>query len=196
MRILGACKVSKEGVIVNNESKTELLASSDDWKKELYSSLKIDYPKFHKMDALAKMAFLSFQYLEQVIETDRFQDDEIAMLFANTYSSYDTDQKYLESYTVKGSPSPSLFVYTLPNILTGELSIFKKWYGENIFFIHENFDPEFFIDQINFYLSKGAKACLCGWVDAANENEECLLFMVDNTTGEITKDELLNYYKQ
>ena len=194
MKILGTCKISKDGVFVNSERKDELTPSGDDWKKDLYSKIGLDYPKFYKMDALAKMSFLAFQLLDQLIDLNKYEDDEVSMLFANTYSSYDDDMKYLDSYTMKGSPSPSLFVYTLPNILTGELAIFKKWYGENIFFIHENFDAEFFIDQINFYLSKGSKACLCGWVDAANEKEECLLFLVDNTAGSLTKEELQKYY--
>ena len=144
MKIIGSCKISKKGVFVNAECREDLTLTSDDWKKELYTSLGLDYSKFYKMDALAKMTFLAFQLLDEVTDFGDYQDDEIAMLFANTFSSYDTDQKYLESYTTKGSPSPSLFVYTLPNILTGELAIFNKWYGENIFFIHENFDPEFF----------------------------------------------------
>ena len=195
MKILASCKISDKVVFLNGEQQS-FSGTSDNWKKDLYSHLEVDYPKFYKMDALAKMAFLGFELLDGACDFSQLEDDDVAMLFANKYSSYDTDQKFKESYTEKGSPGPSLFVYTLPNILTGELSIRKKWYGENIFFIQEKFDPEFFIDQINFYFSKGSKACLCGWVDSANDKEECFLFFVENKAGEMSTEELTKYYKQ
>ncbi len=194
MRILGTCKIAESGVFVNGLARQ--FEVNEDWKKDLYASLNIEYPKFYKMDALAKMAFLGVELLESSCNFDDYSENEIALIFANRYSSYDTDQRFIESYTEKGSPGPSLFVYTLPNILTGELAIRKKWYGENIFFINEKFDAQFFIDQINFYFRKGSKACLCGWVDSANNQEECFLFLVENSIDEISIEELIKSYKQ
>jgi hypothetical protein len=196
MKILASCKISDQGIYLNGEVQQKYTKETDNWKKDVYSKMKLDYPKFYKMDALAKMAFLGFELMESVSSFEHFEDNDVALLFANRNSSYDTDLRFIESYTEKGSPGPSLFVYTLPNILTGELAIRKKWFGENIFFIQENFDPEFFIDQINFYFRKGSKACLCGWVDSANDKEECFLFVVEKTDGEITAEELKKYYKQ
>lgn len=195
MKILACSKISDQGIFLNGIQQS-IEKTTNNWKKELYIKLGVEYPKFYKMDALAKMAFLGFELISNSTSIDHLADDELSLLFANKHSSYDTDQKYVNSYMEKGSPGPSLFVYTLPNILTGELSIRNKWYGENIFFIQEKFDPEFFIDQINFYFSKGSNACLCGWVDSAKGIEECFLFLVENKAGELSIEELNNYYKQ
>ena len=195
MKLLGSCKISENGVFINKEHDAHYSAYENDWKRELYAKLNFDYPKFHKMDSLAKMAYLSFKLLEPKVDLEAYNDDAIAMLFANSSSSHSTDVKFIESFT-ESSPSPSLFVYTLPNILTGELAILNKWYGENIFFIQENFNPEFYLEQINFYFSKGLKICLSGWVESGPEGEECFLFIVENKEGNVTLDELNKCYKQ
>lgn len=196
MKIISSIKISPTALVVNGISKVVPVAEDGNWTKALYASLELSYPKFYKMDSLAKMAFLSLQLMEKEVTLSEIETSDVAMIFANSSSSQATDLKFIESYQEKGSPSPSLFVYTLPNILTGEISIFKKWYGENIFFIEENFNPEFFIDQINFYLRKGSKACLCGWVNAMDGKEECFLFYVTPEEGELTENELNTLFKQ
>ena len=195
MKILSSIKISQTQVVVNGVSKEVPVAKDGNWTKALYSSMELSYPKFYKMDSLAKMAFLALQLMEKEVALSEMETSEVALIFANSSSSQATDLKFIESYTEKGNPSPSLFVYTLPNILTGEISIFKKWYGENIFFINENFNAEFFIDQINFYLRKGSKACLCGWVNAMDDKEECFLFYVSDEEGELTENELNTLFK-
>lgn len=196
MKLISTCKISKEGVFLNG-NKIELFTSEvENWKKECYSNLELDYSKFHKMDPLAKMTFLSTEIMKKEVNLEKYNENELALLFANSSSSQTTDLKYINSYQVKGSPSPSLFVYTLPNILTGELAIRNKWYGENCFFIEEKFDIEFFLEQINFYFSKGSTTCLCGWVESNTENEECFLFLVENNGKENIQEQLTKLYKQ
>lgn len=195
MRLLGSCKISENGVFINNQHNPYYSKYENDWKRDLYAKLNFDYPKFHKMDSLAKMAFLSYKILEPKVDLSTYNDDAIGMLFANSSASQTTDVKFKKSYT-ESSPSPSLFVYTLPNILTGELAILNKWYGENIFFIQENFNAEFYLEQINFYFSKGLQVCLSGWVESGPKGEECFLFIVENKDGEITHDGLYKSYKQ
>ena len=196
MKIKGSVKISPNGVFVNGEKQAFDFNSEEAWSKTIYTQLDVAYPKFYKMDSLAKMAFLGLNLIEQANIIAPNESEEVALIFANSSSSHTTDMKFIESYTENGAPSPSLFVYTLPNILTGEISIFKKWYGENIFFIQEKFDAEFFIEQINFYLRKGAKTCLCGWVNSMNDKEECILFHVSNEAGEITITDINTIYNQ
>ncbi|MEJ6584165.1 MAG: 3-oxoacyl-ACP synthase [Crocinitomicaceae bacterium] len=196
MKIISSIKINSTQILVNGVSREIPVAEENNWTKALYTSLELSYPKFYKMDSLAKMAFISLQMMEKEVALSEMETSDVALIFANSSSSQATDLKFIDSYTEKGSPSPSLFVYTLPNILTGEISIFKKWYGENIFFIDENFNAEFFIDQINFYLSKGSKACLCGWVSALSDTEECFLFYITNEEGTLTENELNTLFKQ
>lgn len=196
MKLISSIKINATQIVVNGISKNIPTAEDGNWTKALYSSMQLNYPKFYKMDSLAKMAFLSLQLMEKEFSLSEQETSDVALIFANSSSSITTDLKFIDSYTEKRNPSPSLFVYTLPNILTGELSIFKKWYGENIFFIDEKFNAEFFIDQINFYLRKGSSACLCGWVNSTNESEECFLFYVTQEEGQITENELNTLFKQ
>ena len=198
MKLIGNCKLSKKGVFLNGEYQSQFSGQEENWKKDIYTKLELDYSKFHKMDPLAKMAFLSVEILTNSINTDKYGENEMALLFANNCSSKVTDLKYINSYEVKGNPSPSLFVYTLPNILTGELSIRHKWYGENCFFIEEKFDAEFFLEQINFYFSKGAKSCLCGWVNSDTKKEESFVFLIENKQdgNENIKAQLTKLYNQ
>lgn len=198
MKLIGNCLLNAKGIFLNGEYQSYLSSTEENWKKDIYTKLELDYSKFHKMDPLAKMAFLSVEILIESLDTGKYGENGLALLFANNSSSHTTDLKYINSYQVKGNPSPSLFVYTLPNILTGELSIRHKWYGENCFFIEEKFDAEFFLEQINFYFSKGAKACLCGWVNSDKEKEESFIFLVENVEDDNNKlkEQLRTLYNQ
>jgi 3-oxoacyl-[acyl-carrier-protein] synthase-1 len=43
---------------------------------------------------------------------------------------------------MKDFPSPALFVYTLPNTVTGEIAIRNKYAGETSAFVLEKYDEE------------------------------------------------------
>ena len=189
-------KIEADNVFLNGEKLDIVFDDTTDWKKHLYRTLELDYPKFHKMDSLSKMAMLAVTILKKKVDFTQFGEDDLALIFANSSSSGETDKKFISSYDEKGSPSPSLFVYTLPNILTGELSIHNKWYGENVFFINTIFSPKLYIEQIDLYFSKGAKACLCGWVEDGEDKQECVVFLIVNAGEKITEKELLNIYNK
>jgi len=190
-----SCKIEPGRVFLNGEEQNVSFSGERDWKKELYNEL-MEYPKFYKMDALSKMAILALTFLQRSVDFSQFSDDGISLIFANSNSSGATDNKFISSYTESGNPSPSLFVYTLPNIVTGELSIKNKWYGENIFLINDVFSPELYLEQINFNFNKGAESCLCAWVDDREKHEECILFLVTNDGKTIKEEELTTIYTQ
>jgi hypothetical protein len=64
------------------------------------------------------------------------------IVLSNSNASLDADIKYYDS--VANIPSPALFVYTLPNIVIGEISIKHSFKGENAFFIFDSFDARFY----------------------------------------------------
>lgn len=179
--ITAYCRISKVGVSVNGEiifKKDE--HSSDDFAKQIYRNSKLDYSKFYKMDTQSKYAFLVTEILKsRYKKITEFADDAIALFFSNSVSSVDTDIKFQKSYIEEGSPSPSLFVYTLPNILIGEIAIRNKWFGENLFTILPNFDSEYFVTQCNIVLKKKAEACLCGWINIFDDEIEAFIFFAE-----------------
>ncbi len=137
------------------------------------------YPKFHKMDGLSKLGWLAAEYLLK----DRNLNEEIGavnvgLVLANRNSSLDADQKYYQS--VASMPSPALFVYTLPNIVMGEICIRNNFKGENAFFIQESFDADFIKQYVGGLLNNNIlQACICGWVDFLGEEYEAVLMLVE-----------------
>lgn len=144
----------------------------------LYRHLNLDYPKFYKMDHLSKLGWLAS---EIVLKDSRlpgeWQPEDVGIVLTNANSSLDTDIKYLD--TVKDIPSPAVFVYTLPNIMIGEISIRNKFKGENAFFIFDRFDAAFLEQYVGQLLDTGLlKACICGWVDVLEEEYRAAVFLV------------------
>jgi len=171
------CRISESSYTVNgnevNYSDTPSLGT-------LYKSLGIKYPKFHKMDKLAKTAFLGVELLlNHNPDLKNLEDDEIAILFANSESSEYSDLKFHESYTVGDNPSPSQFVYTLPNILMGEIAIRNKWYGESLFFVSPSFNEKEYSENIITLFQSNTKACVCGWVNVLEDQFDAFFFVIE-----------------
>lgn len=155
--------------------------SFTDFAKEAYKNFGINYPKFFKMDNLSKLAFLASEMMlnEQLVAQS---ENNIALVFANQSSSLDTDVKYQNSIEDKENyfPSPAVFVYTLPNICVGEISIKHQLKSENAFFVFEE-NNEVFLTQYaqSLLQSKKATKVLCGWVEFFEETYLAKLFLVE-----------------
>lgn len=196
MKVTAHVNITGDRVYRNGELYMQLEGKEEANLKELYQKLELSYPKFYKMDGMSKLSILSFKLLSEVIPMEQYSEEDVSLIFANAGASHRTDLKFIDSYENTGMPSPSLFVYTLPNILTGELSIYQKWFGENIFFVEEKFNPSLFIEQINLYFRKGASACLCGWIESFGSENNAKLWMVEPSEEELTTTDLntlLNY---
>jgi hypothetical protein len=180
--ITAYCHLSEDSCSVNGEVIAERdPASEDTWFKQIYKEQEFAYPKFHKMDMLSQAGFLASELIKRASPhmVTGYNDDEIAMIFANKSSSADTDLRFINSYEKSGSPSPSLFVYTLPNIVLGEIAILNKWYGENMFAVLPKFAPGFFLNYIQILLSGHSRAALCGWLEILENRIDAFLFLVE-----------------
>ena len=93
----------------------------------VYQHFQFNYPKFYKMDNLSKLGWLAAEVLLKDFPSKGFLPEEVGIALANANSSLDVDIKYYE--TVKEMASPALFVYTLPNILIGEICIRNNFKG-------------------------------------------------------------------
>lgn len=94
--------------------------------------------------------------------------DRRGTLLFNRSTSVVTDMKYLE--TIAGEdeffPSPSLFVYTLPNIITGEIAIRNGWHGETSFYILPERDEKVMEEIVEATASfSQIDTMLTGWID-------------------------------
>jgi hypothetical protein len=130
----------------------------------IYKNYGIDYPKFYKMSALSKLGFLAAELLLKDLDLSGTEPGLISLVLANSSSSLHTDKIYQESVNTK--PSPAIFVYTLPNIVIGEICIRNGIMGEGLFFIQEQFDRTFINDYASGLIHSGqALICIAGWVD-------------------------------
>lgn len=164
-----------------------------------YQHFEIKYPKFYKMDSLGKLGWLAAEILlnESKI-SDRYQPFDVGVLFSNANSSLDTDIKYYE--TTKDIASPALFVYTLPNIVIGEICIRHHFKGENSFFIFEKFDAAFNERSVNGLLNNNIlQACICGWVEITGQEYKAVLYLVEKSAKEnailFTEENILKIYQ-
>jgi hypothetical protein len=188
------CTIKHNQIELNGKSvfKTEA-TEFNDFSKKAYQNFEMNYPKFFKMDNLSKLAFLGSELLLKPI-IDSTIENNIALLFANKSSSLDTDVKYQESILDPENyfPSPTVFVYTLPNICLGEISIKHQLKSENSFFIFDAFNSQFMMNYANILLNtKKADKVLCGWVEYFNEEYKAFLYLVTNEgKKEHTKNEI------
>ena len=154
-------------------------AGVEDLLLYVYQHFGIKYPKFYKMDNLSKLGWLAAEILLQdKFDAAKYQPEDVGLILANANSSLDTDVRYYE--TAKQIASPSLFVYTLPNIMTGEICIRHNFKGENAFFIFEKFDAGFIQEYVNNLLNNDTlQACICGWVELLENQYNTVLFLVE-----------------
>lgn len=175
------CTIQNNEIILDGVSVFNLeITPFSDFSKKAYQNFEINYPKFFKMDNLSKLAFLGAELLLKN-EIDSIKENNIALVFGNKSSSLDTDVKYQNSISDAENyfPSPAVFVYTLPNICLGEISIRHQLKSENSFFIFDAFNPDFMVSYANVLLdSKKADKVLCGWVEYYDEVYKAFLYLV------------------
>ena len=177
--ITSSCLISRNRILKNGELIFELPGSAESFLNEVYTHLKISYPKFHKMDQLCKLGFLAAEILlEETGHDKKYDETETGLVLSNAHASLDVDLKYAK--TIHSGASPALFVYTLPNIVIGEISIRHHFKGENAFFVFKHFDGNFMAEYVNgLFDNKLINNCICGWVDILKEEYRALLFLVE-----------------
>lgn len=195
------CKIKNNQLFFNDE----LLFTDNESKnlksflKSSYTFLDLKYGKFFKMDSLSKLTFIAS---EIVLKNTKIKEetDQIALVFSNNASSLETDRKHQKSITNLDDyfPSPAIFVYTLPNIGIGEVSIRHQLKSENAFFVFNEYNAEFHTVYENSLIqSNKAKAVLSGWTNVDNDtNYEAFVYLV-STKGKIehNKESLNQLYQ-
>ena len=138
----------------------------------IYKQMIGDYPKYYKMDGLCRLGFIASELLLQAEKTEETSIKELqrsrGVVLFNRSSSISSDKKYLASIADKDNyfPSPSVFVYTLPNIVTGEIAIRNGYHGETSFYILPEKNEEQMQTLIQTaFLDSQTTSLLTGWID-------------------------------
>lgn len=137
---------------------------------DLYRQWAGDYPKFFKMDTLSKLGFLLAEMLvHQEPGRFTFRQDRAILVFSREGSLAD-DRHYAQS--MLDYPSPALFVYTLPNIVCGEIAIRNKWAGESSAYVLESFDKDRIREIVGqVFQDSSTESAFVAWIDCPSDNE-------------------------
>ena len=119
------------------------------------------------MDTLAKLSLLGAEILAKLAPG---QEISSAVIFNGT-SSIVSDRKHIATISAGDGfyPSPSVFLYTLPNIAVGELAIRLGIKGETDLYILQHKDWKMMENIIPLTVPEGATA-IAGWVDCSSED--------------------------
>lgn len=139
-----------------------------DYAVAAFRTLDTPYPKFFKMDILSKVVYTAVAMLvkEGHINADWLNDT--ATCITTTHGCLDVDEKFEQSRSALASPA--LFVYTLPNIMLGEICIKHQFKGEQLCTIGGVNEALALYDYISLLLAENhAKQAIIGYADAYND---------------------------
>ncbi len=163
--------------LAHNEKGSALLT-------ELYRNNIGDYPKFFKMDTLSKLGFIASELLLNIEGNRSFEprEDRAVILF-NRNASLQADTHYQSTIQDPEHffPSPAAFVYTLPNIVTGEIAIRNKYFGETSFIVIDDYDEQIIMKNLDITLQDPVTTSIIGgWVDCSDEEHfEARIFLME-----------------
>ncbi len=178
------CSIGHLSVKVNRKVVFRAADGSEDLLKLIYNQLNPAYPKFFKMDDLCRLGFLGVEWIvKERPELSESEDDAIALVFQNEMSSLQSDSEH-QLQLNKGVASPATFVYTLPNIVVGEIAIRNKWFGESAFFVGPKSDVAMLVDYTkSLILNRKAKIGIVGFIESFAGDHFLRLLVVEETNS-------------
>ena len=168
MRTESEIEITPTSVVLNGQP-IVTQETGDKMLVELYRRYAGDYPKFFKMDTLSRLGFIAAEILLRGNGNRGNAKSVDAVILANRSASIKNDTDYTATISDgKYYPSPSLFVYTLPNIVTGEIAIRHHIQGETAFYILDN--PQQLAPIVRSTLSNTHASALVGWCECTEAN--------------------------
>lgn len=193
------CRINDNQVVVDGN----VVASLDPndaapWMSQAYKQCDIQYPKYHKMDTMCKVGFIAAELL--VTNDDSLPKEDWGVHIYSNSSSMETDTAFQGTIQEDAYyPAPSLFVYTLPNIVTGEIAIRHKIFGETSCHIQKEFSPDILVADVENIFNEGlVSTLLCGWVNQDNGSTDVFLMRVEankNEGIELSNSNILKIWK-
>lgn len=167
--VLRTVLVESSRILLNdNEVYSSDSGDFQDFIRSAFKAVCAPNMKFYKMDSLSKLGYVASEVLLDGIE---YGEEDCGLILSGVYGSLDTDirhQQIIDTET-DASASPAVFVYTLPNVVEGEISIRHHIKGENTWF----WSDDRTLSDVREYavLSMSAqnmKYCVVGHIDFLN----------------------------
>ena len=161
----------------------------------LYKQYVDDYPKYYKMDGLCRLGFIAAELLvkqesssllsphSSLLSPHSSLPRNRAVILFNHSSSIAVDRRYFDTIADKNDyfPSPSAFVYTLPNIVTGEIAIRHHYHGETSFYITDRHDSRREWQILCASMADPVtNSAIAGWIDYLDDHHfEADMYIVE-----------------
>ena len=177
-------RITPTGAVIDGRP-VRLEPTEDPLLVVLYRQRVGSYPKFFKMDPLCRAGFIASELLLGE-EPSRFtpRGDRAVVLFTHS-GSFASDSHYERTICDRAEyyPSPAVFVYTLANILTGEIAIRNRYFGETSCYLLDRRETSVLAATTReAFLDEETHSVLCGWVDSPDPDcFEAVLFLVEES---------------
>ncbi len=138
--------------------------------------------RFARLDDLCKLGVVAAEVLLDGIAVE--DGYRFAVLLGNEWGSEQSDKRHWQYLQEYGSASPSVFVYTLPSIVVGEICIRNGLKGDNTFVVAaESGLPELY-GYARILLEQGyADYCMVGWCEAAGATPKADMRLLKRLNG-------------
>lgn len=170
------CEV-REMRATNTYSQTESVELSEidcnsDFKtyiKGLFASVSEPYMKFSKMDDYCRLGTTAVQLLlDKAGGVSQYDPYEIALIVNTDTGCIESDLAHWDNITAdEYVSSPAIFVYTLPNVVAGEICIKNKFKGEGVTLVGNADDPKTIVER--FCGGTDTKAVIYLYVDKCDD---------------------------
>ncbi len=181
MKVKARVSITPEKVVVG-EKMLNFDSVGAELLVEVYRKNVGGYPKFFKMDPLARLGFVASELLLGEESPRRTDCEDRAVILFNRSGSLADDVEYQKTIEEGGFfPSPAVFVYTLPNIVTGEIAIRNKYYGETSFYVLEDKDEKVIKEIVGqAFQDPVTESAIAGWLECSDpEHFEAELYLVE-----------------
>lgn len=153
----------------------------DTFIRERYRALADPNMKFSKMDDLCKLAYVASCELLAGHRPD-YPAERIGVVLANRSASLDSDRRHqavIDAGDACGA-SPAVFVYTLPNIMLGQVAIKHGLKGESTFFAFPDKSSNFIREYAASLIAEGRMdAVLWGWCELYDGRYDCEMTLTE-----------------
>jgi len=174
VRTSTSCKINNLGVTLNKKLVFTFKNEIPNLES-IYNAFDIQYPKFFKMDEVSQLCFLTTELLLKNIDITSIPQEQRAVLIETKEGCIKADEDYFDS--MHTAPSPAQFVYTLPNVMIGEICIRHKIKGENYCLVADHFDFAKQLDLIYALFTERTSICVHGWVNVSPNSFESELYL-------------------
>lgn len=168
---------AKEMRATNTYTQTESVELSEidcnsDFKtyiKGLFASVSEPYMKFSKMDDYCRLGTTAVQLLlDKAGGVSQYDPYEIALIVNTDTGCIESDLGHWDNITAdEYVSSPAIFVYTLPNVVAGEICIKNKFKGEGVTLVGNADDPKTIVER--FCGGTDTKAVIYLYVDKCDD---------------------------